>query len=234
MTAALHPAPPAPSVSLLRRMVASLRDPVSGLTHCIGALLAVLGTVLLVVRAASPLLPWHVVTFSVFGASMVLLYTASTLYHWLPLRERGVRLMRRVDHSMIFVYIAATYTPICLIPLRGPWGWSLFGCVWAVAVAGIFTKVFWLHAPRWVSTGIYLGMGWMALVGIYPLVMNLQAGALAWLVAGGAFYSVGAVIYARKRPNRFRHFGFHEIFHLFVMAGSFCHFVVMYSYVSVL
>lgn len=214
-------------------MALALRDPMSGLTHCIGALLAVLGTVLLVVRASIPAMPWHIVTFSIFGGFMILLYLSSTLYHWLPLSETGTRVLRRIDHSMIFLYIAATYTPICLIPLRGGWGWSLFGCVWGIAVAGVFLKIFWLHAPRWLSTAIYLAMGWMVLVGIYPLVVNLETGALAWLVGGGLAYSVGAVIYACKRPDPWPNvFGFHEIFHLFVMLGSFCHFIVMYCYIS--
>jgi len=190
------------------------------------------GAVLLLARVASPAMPWHIVTFAVFGTAMVMLYTASTLYHWLPLSEAGVRLWRRIDHCMIFVYIAATCTPICLIPLRGPWGWSLFGSVWALALAGIFVKVFWLHAPRWLSTGLYLGMGWMVIVGVYPLVVSLPAGALWWLLAGGLFYTVGAVVYASRWPNVARHFGFHELFHVFVMAGSFCHFLVMYLYVS--
>ncbi|XXJ21018.1 PAQR family membrane homeostasis protein TrhA [Desulfovibrio caledoniensis] len=213
-------------------MILSLRDPVSGLTHCIAAALAVLGTVLLIARAASPALPWHIVAFSIFGGGMILLYTASTLYHWLPLGERGVRLLRRVDHSMIFFYIAATYTPICLIPLRGPWGWSLFGVVWGIALGGIVMKIFWLSAPRWLSTSIYLAMGWLVLVGIYPLTKAMSPASLAWLVAGGLVYSLGAVIYAVKWPDPLpRRFGFHEIFHLFVIGGSACHYVLMYWYV---
>ena len=213
-------------------MVIPFRDPVSGLTHMIAALLAVLATVLLILRSVSPAMPWHIVTFSIFGGGMILLYTASTLYHWLPVSEAGVRLLRRVDHSMIFFYIAATYTPICLIPLRGPWGWSLFGVIWGVALAGIVMKIFWLHAPRWLSTAIYLAMGWMVLVGVYPLVMNLSVGALAWLAGGGLVYSVGAVVYAVKWPDPWPgRFGFHEIFHLFVIGGSFCHFVVMYWFI---
>ncbi|WP_207261667.1 hemolysin III family protein [Desulfovibrio sp. Huiquan2017] len=213
-------------------MTFSLRDPVSGLTHCIGAALAVLATVLLIVRSVNPALPWHIVTFSIFGGGMILLYTASTLYHWLPVSEYWVGVLRRVDHSMIFFYIAATYTPICLIPLRGPWGWSMFGGVWGLALAGILMKVFWMNAPRKLSTGIYLAMGWLVLVGIYPLVKTMSPASLVWLVAGGLVYSVGAVIYAIKWPDPFpRLFGFHEIFHLFVIGGSFCHFVVMYWYV---
>ena len=213
-------------------MVVPFRDPVSGLTHMIAALLAVLATVLLILRSVDPAMPWHIVTFSIFGGGMILLYTASTLYHWLPVSEAGVRFLRRVDHSMIFFYIAATYTPICLIPLRGPWGWSLFGVIWGLALAGIVMKIFWMHAPRWLSTGIYLAMGWMVLVGAYPLVMNLSTGALAWLAGGGLVYSVGAVVYALKWPDPWpNRFGFHEIFHVFVIGGSFCHFVVMYWFI---
>ena len=213
-------------------MVVPFRDPVSGLTHMIAALLAVLATVLLILRSVDPAMPWHIVTFSIFGGGMILLYTASTLYHWLPVSEAGVRFLRRVDHSMIFFYIAATYTPICLIPLRGPWGWSLFGVIWGLALAGIVMKIFWMHAPRWLSTAIYLAMGWMVLVGAYPLVMNLSTGALAWLAGGGLVYSVGAVVYALKWPDPWpNRFGFHEIFHVFVIGGSFCHFVVMYWFI---
>lgn len=213
-------------------MVFSLRDPVSGLTHLIGAILAVFATVLLIMRSVDPNLPWHIVTFSIFGGGMILLYTASTLYHWLPVSEKWIRFLRRVDHSMIFFYIAATYTPICLIPLRGPWGWSIFGVIWGLALAGIAMKIFWLHAPRWLSTGIYLAMGWLVLVGAYPLVQNMSVPALAWLAGGGVVYSLGAIVYALKWPNPIpKYFGFHEIFHLFVIGGSACHFVVMYWYI---
>jgi len=213
-------------------MIQSLRDPVSGLTHCIAAALAVLATVLLIMRSVSPVMPWHIVTFSIFGGGMILLYTASTLYHWLPLSDQGIRVLRRVDHSMIFFYIAATYTPICLIPLRGPWGWSIFGVIWGLALAGIVLKVFWMTAPRWLSTAIYLAMGWLVLVGIYPLTQNMSLAAFLWLLGGGVVYSIGAVVYALKWPDPFpKVFGFHEIFHIFVIGGSFCHFVVMYWYV---
>ena len=133
---------------------------------------------------------------------------------------------------MIFFYIAATYTPICLISLRGPWGWSLFGVAWGLALSGIIMKVFWMNAPRWLSTGIYLAMGWLVMIGIYPLYLALPGAALFWLVAGGLAYSAGAVIYALKWPDPFpKRLGFHEIFHLFVIGGSACHFVVMYCYV---
>ena len=210
-----------------------VRDPMSGLTHFIGFCLAIAGLVLLVLDSVDPVKTLHVVTFSVFGGGMILLYLASTLYHWLPLGDRGTMYLRKLDHAMIFVYIAATYTPICLIGLKGAWGWSLFGSVWGLAAAGIVTKLFWMSAPRWLSTAFYLGMGWLVIIGAAPLIRALQTGALFWLTLGGVMYSIGAAIYVVKRPNPWpRVFGFHEIFHVFVMAGSFCHFWVMYEYIT--
>jgi hemolysin III len=134
---------------------------------------------------------------------------------------------------MIFVLIAATYTPICLIPLRGAWGWSLFGSIWGLSTLGIFMKFFWLQAPRWFSTTIYLLMGWLVIVGIWPLIKAIHAGGFLWILIGGLFYTSGAVIYALKKPDPWPNiFGFHEIFHIFVMLGSFSHFWVMYRYVA--
>ncbi len=205
----------------------------SGLTHCIGAILAVAGLVFLILESVNPVKPWHIVSFSVFGTGLILLYTASTLYHWLPLSENGIRNLRRLDHIMIFVLIAATYTPVCLIPLRGPWGWSLFGSVWALAILGIFLKLFWLQAPRWFSTTVYIVMGWLAIAGVWPLIMALHVEGFIWVLMGGLFYTIGAVIYAIKLPNPWPNFfGFHEIFHIFVMLGSVSHFWVMYEYVA--
>lgn len=214
-------------------MLARLRDPMSGLTHFIGFLLAILGLVMLILKSVDPVKPWHITTFSIFSAGMVLLYLASTLYHWLPLSEVGVQRLRRVDHIMIFVMIAATYTPICLIPLRDSIGWVLFGSVWGIAVLGLLIKIFWLQAPRWLSTAIYISMGWLAILGIVPIIKTLQPGAVFWMINGGVLYTFGAVIYAIKRPNPWpNRFGFHEIFHVFVMMGSFSHFMMMYQYIT--
>ena len=215
------------------KMIEKLRDPVSGLTHFIGAILAIVGLILLIYKSVDPVKPWHLVTFSVFGAGLILLYTSSTLYHWLPFSEKGIQRMRRLDHMMIFILIAATYTPICLIPMRGPWGWSLFGSIWGLATLGIFLKFFWLQAPRWFSTMIYILMGWLVVVGIWPLIQALKLGGFMWVLIGGLFYTVGAIIYALKKPDPWPNiFGFHEIFHIFVMLGSFSHFWVMYRYVA--
>jgi hemolysin III len=208
-----------------------LREPLNGFIHAIGAALAVVGLVLLILKGLEPTGSiWHVVTFSIFGAALILLYLCSTLYHWLPLTEVGVQRLKRLDHTMIFVLIAATYTPICLLPLRGPWGWSLFGVVWTIALMGIVFKLFWLGAPRWLSTAIYIVMGWVVLVAIWPLTQTVELGAVVWLALGGLSYTVGAVIYGVKRPN-FSRIGFHEIFHVFCVVGSACHYWMIYRYI---
>jgi hemolysin III len=210
-----------------------LRDPMSGITHGIGALLAVLGLIVLIEKALNPYKPLHLVTYTVFGIGLTALYTVSTLYHSLPVSEEGDRFWRKLDHMMIFVLIAATYTPFCLIPLHGPWGWGIFGTVWGLAAAGILFTIFWIDAPRGLAAGMYVAMGWVAIVGIWPLVRALSAEALTWLFAGGVFYTVGALIYAVKRPDPWPGwFGFHEVFHIFVIFGSLCHFWTVYKYVS--
>lgn len=214
-------------------MFVKLKDPVSGLTHLGGVFLAIAGLCLLVVSAVRYGTAWHVISFSIFGASLILLYTSSTLYHLLPLSDEGSHTLRRIDHIMIFVLIAGSYTPFCLVPLRGPWGWSLFGTVWGITIAGLMLKLFWMEAPRWLYTAVYLLMGWICVIAIYPLIMSVPPGGMFWLVLGGIFYSVGTLIYGFKWPNPFpKVFGFHEIWHLFVLGGSFCHFWAVYSYIT--
>ncbi len=204
----------------------------NGFTHFIGVLLAIAGLVLLLTRSSMPFTARHAVSFSIFGSAMILLYLFSTLYHWLNLKESTLEVLRKIDHIMIFVFIAATYTPVCLVTLGGGWGWSMFGSVWGLTLAGFVLKIFWLNAPRWLYTAIYLMMGWIIIIGIWPLVQSLAFGGIMWLLTGGIFYSVGAVIYGLKKPNPWPGIlGFHEIFHLFVLAGSFSHFWLMYLYV---
>jgi len=214
------------------KMKIKFRDPVSGLTHFLAALLSVAGLIVLLTRSGLPFTIWHTVSFSIFGVSMILLYTFSTLYHWLPVSGKSLEVFRKIDHSMIFVFIAASYTPVCLVILRGGWGWSIFGTVWAITVAGLFLKIFWLNAPRVLYTSIYVVMGWIIVVGIWPLQKAMAFMGLMWLLIGGLFYSVGAIIYATKKPDPIpRILGFHEIFHVFIMLGSFSHFWMMYYYV---
>jgi hemolysin III len=210
--------------------IAQWKDPGSALTHLIGALFSVVGLVVLVYRAAVYGTVWHVVSLSIFGTSMVLLYTASTVYHAVHASSETTVVLRKVDHMMIFVLIAGTYTPFCLLPLRGAWGWSLFGAIWGCAVAGMITKLYWLNAPRWLYTGFYVLMGWLIVVAIYPLALKVTTQSLVWLIAGGLAYTVGAVLYAIKRPNPWPgKFGFHEIWHLFVMAGTAAHFAAIFK-----
>lgn len=206
----------------------------NGFTHFIGVILSIAATFLLIIKSNDSQSLIGVISISVFGISMILLFTASTLYHWLKLSEEGIKKLRKVDHIMIFIYIAATYTPICIIVLKGYTGWLLLIAVWLVAIFGVIIKLFWMNAPRWLSTLIYVLMGWLAVVVIYPLFSSLEIEALLWLFTGGLFYTVGAIIYALKKPDPFPGIlGFHEIFHLFVLAGSFSHYWLMYKYISI-
>lgn len=206
-------------------MLRNWKDPVSALTHLVGALLAVAGLVILVAHAARGGSVWQLVADSVFGASMIALYSASTVYHIIPGTGKLNLVLRKLDHIMIYVLIAGTYTPFCLGPLRGPWGWSLFGAIWGLALGGLVLKLFWMNAPRWLSTVLYIVMGWLVVVAMYPLVQRSPAAAVEWLLAGGIAYTVGAVFYATKWPKLWPPtFGFHELWHLFVMAGTISHF----------
>ncbi|MEA4814998.1 MAG: hemolysin III family protein [Oscillospiraceae bacterium] len=218
-----------------KRIGAEIRDPYDGLrfysalTHGIGAALSVACTAWLIVSAAIyGASVWHIVTFAVFGASMTALYLASCLYHCVNTSVRGRLALRKMDHSMIFVLIAGTYTPICLVVLRGPWGWSMFGIIWALAIAGIFTTLFWLNKPRILTTALYIGMGWMALIAFVPLLRVMPAAGMAWMLTGGALYTVGGVMYGLKWPlKNAEKFGCHEVFHVFIMLGSVCFAMLM-------
>ena len=225
---------PAKGVSTRRRPRRSRRrpvDPFSSYSHLFGAALAIIAAVVLVAVSRND--PWRVVAFSIYGASLVLLYLASTVFHWalVPLAQR--KWLNRIDHIAIFLLIAGTYTPICLVTLRGAWGWTMLGVIWSAAVAGTIVKLGFPSLPRSVSAAIYVAMGWVAVVATLPLVRAVPLPGLLWLLAGGLLYTTGAVIYATRRPNPYpRVFGFHEIFHLFVLAGSGAHFVFMLRYVA--
>ncbi len=210
-----------------------LRDPVNGLTHLVGGLLASVGLVVLLAKAASGGRVDQLVAFGVFGFSLIALYTASALYHLLPLSAVGVARLRRIDHMTIFLLIAGTYTPFCLLALDGGWRVGLLGLIWSLALCGILLKFLWMDAPRWLSVVLYLGMGWVALVAAPALFRAVPAGGMAWVLAGGLVYSAGALIYGLKRPNLMPGvLGFHEVWHLFVMAGSACHFWAVLGYIA--
>ena len=198
----------------------------NAVTHGVGAGLSIAGLVLLILRAVHTGDPWRVVSFTIFGVTMVLLYLTSTLYHSLArTRARGV--FKVMDHSLIYVLIAGTYTPFLLVNLRGPWGWSLFGVVWGLAVAGVVFKI--MHADRFrrLSTLLYLGMGWVGVIAVKPMLAEVPTPALYWLLAGGLSYTLGTAVYV-QRDVKFHHAGWH----LFVLAGTACHFVAVYGYLG--
>ena len=210
-----------------------MREPVSGLTHAAGGALATAGLVLLLATAASARRVDQIVAFGVFGLSLISLYTASSLYHLLPLSPAGVAKLRRLDHMSIFLLIAGTYTPFCLLALEGAWRWGLLTLIWVLALCGVLLKLFWMDAPRWLSVVLYLGMGWVAVIAAPALFRAVPVGGMAWVLAGGLTYSAGALVYALKRPNLVPGvFGFHEVWHLFVIAGSACHFWAVFRYVA--
>jgi hemolysin III len=194
-------------------------------THLAGALLAVSGAITLIVLTASAGDPWKIVSVSIFGATLILLYTASTLYH--SLRGRAKRVLRKLDHLSIYLLIAGTYTPFCLITLRGPWGWTLFGIVWSLAIVGMLQEIRPRSDARVLSLIIYAVMGWVVVIAIGPLVEHLETAGIAWLVAGGLCYTIGIVFYAFD--ERFRHW--HGIWHLFVLGGSLAHYIAIAGYV---
>lgn len=210
-----------------------LREPINALTHAVGVVLGAAGLVLLLVLADGD--PLRTASAVVYGVSLIVLYLASTLLHALRVGSRTLRALRIFDHAAIFVLIAGSYTPLTLVTLQernGTLGWSLFGVVWGLALLGVLFKLVWIGAPRWISTGLYLLLGWLAVLAIGPLFAALPAPALGWLLAGGLAYSVGAVVYATQRPNPVPGvFGYHEIWHLFVLAGSAFHFVLIARYV---
>ena len=197
----------------------------NAVSHLVGAVLALAGTVVLIVLAALSGDPWKIVSVSIYGATLVMLYSFSTLYH--SLRGRTKNILRKLDHTSIYLLIAGSYTPFCLVTLRGPWGWSLFGVVWGLAVFGILQELWSKSAARILSVVIYIVMGWAALAVLAQLRHALGPAGFAWLVAGGLFYTIGIIFYVID--TRLKHA--HGIWHLFVIAGSACHYVAILLYV---
>lgn len=216
-------------------MQITIREPGSAITHFIGMMMAIFATTPLLVKAAMDPGAGGLISLAVFMLSMVLLYGASAAYHSINVSEKVIKIFRKIDHMMIFVLIAGSYTPVCMIVLGGRLGYTLLAVVWGIAVLGMTIKAFWITCPKWFSSVIYIAMGWVC-VGVFgPLWHTLPSGAFLWLLAGGIIYTVGGIIYALKLPifnSRHANFGSHEIFHLFVMGGSICHFIFMYLYVA--
>ena len=214
-------------------MQITIREPGSAITHFIAMMMAVFATVPLLVKAGIQSGWENFLAMAIFMGSMILLYGASATYHSVDLTGRSLRIFRKLDHMMIFVLIAGSYTPVCLIVLGGKLGYTLLALVWGIAAVGMLVKACWITCPKWFSSVIYIAMGWVCVLVFGPLLKTLSAPAFLWLLAGGIIYTV--VIYALKLPifnAKHKFFGSHEVFHLFVMGGSICHFIFMYLYVA--
>lgn len=210
-----------------------LREPINGLTHFIGAVLSLFALIAMLLKAylrGSSTVTLASVIF--FGVSMILLYSASATYHSVIASDKIIKRLKRLDHSMIFILIAGSYAPFCLVALSGKVGFNLFLAVTICAVVGIAFKLCWVTCPRWLSSTMYIGIGWFAIFAIYPMSQVLPTIGLVWLVLGGLMYTIGGVIYALKSDKiRIWLFGRHEIFHVFIMIGTLCHFVCVFSYI---
>lgn len=212
--------------------ISRLREPISGLTHLLGAVLAIIGAAALLQRTRSGDLAQTTALF-LFAVTLFFMYLASALFHLIPGKDSVVRALQRFDHIMIFLFIAGSYTPFCLIGLRGHGGFILFCAIWSLAALGVLTKIFWFEAPRWVSTLIYVVMGWTGALAFLPIKHFMLPEAQFWLFAGGMTYTAGAFVYGFEKPNLLPpHFASHELWHLFVMGGSACHFWAVYNYLS--
>jgi hemolysin III len=207
----------------MTRLRHSVEEVANTITHGIGLLLSVVGFVVLLVLAALRGTAWHIVACSIYGATLICLYTASTLYHAV-ISPRVKRALRIFDHSAIYLLIAGTYTPFLLVSLRGPWGWSLFGVIWGLALAGVLFKFWFVERFVILSTAVYIAMGWLVVIAAKPVITHVPFTALIWLLAGGLAYTGGVIFFAAKRiPYS------HAIWHLFVLAGSICHYFAVLS-----
>ncbi|MEH7300607.1 PAQR family membrane homeostasis protein TrhA [Neobacillus drentensis] len=210
-----------------------IREPINGLTHLAGAVLAFVGLLALVIKTAmTDPSPLAITAVIIFGVSMILLYSASATYHMVIAHDKVIAFLRRLDHSMIFVLIAGTYTPFCFISLNGKIGAILFSIISSVAISGVVFKMVWFTCPRWISTALYIAMGWMIVFVFSPLTGSLNPMGLVLLILGGIFYTIGGVIYgAKPKFLETKYLGFHEIFHIFILLGSLAHFFSVFLYV---
>jgi hemolysin III len=212
-------------------MLSKMREPVNGLTHLFAAIVALIGLVGLIILGWGE--PGRVLSLTVYGVSLVLLFSASATYHLVNASPEVTQRLRKFDHSAIYLLIAGTYTPICFNMFEGFWKWGLLGIVWGLALAGIGVKLFFIKAPRWLTAGVYVLMGWLGMIAIQEMLASLPAGGLAWLLAGGIIFTLGAVVYVTKFFNFVPgKFGFHEVWHIFVILGALAHFVMIAIYVA--
>jgi len=207
-------------------MLSKLREPVNGLTHLAGAIVAFFGQIALL------LVGWpvtaKVVSVVIYGLSLIAMFSASAAYHLAQARPKVLEILRKLDHSAIFLLIAGTYTPFCLVAFTGFFRWGLLALIWAIALAGILVKVFYIQAPRWLNAVMYVLMGWLCVIVAPQMPSVLPVSAIAWLIVGGVVYTLGAVVYATKLFNFVPgKFGFHEVWHIFVLLGALAHFVAV-------
>ncbi|MFZ6030037.1 MAG: PAQR family membrane homeostasis protein TrhA [Chloroflexota bacterium] len=211
--------------------MSKFRDPVSGFTHLVAAVFSAVGAALLVWFGNDNI--GKQVSLLIYGFSLVQMFTASAVYHLVSARPRVIKALRKFDHAAIYLLIAGSYTPICMHYFTGFWRWGMLAIVWALAVTGVIFKIFIIRTPRGFNTAIYLLMGWLSLVAAGEIFTKLPGSALVWLLLGGVFFTIGAVIYVAKKPNFFPGvFGFHEIWHIFVILGCLCHFVIMAAFIA--
>lgn len=213
------------------KLIEKFREPVNGLTHLFAAILSIGGTVVLVALAFGN---WQkAVSMLVYGISLVLLFAASATYHLVKGSPKTIETLRKFDHAAIFLLIAGTYTPICYNNFTGFWKWGLLAIIWSIALAGVLIKSFYVRSPRWLSATIYLIMGWIVMLAISEMIKTLPVGAIVWIAVGGVIYSLGAIVYSTKMFNFIPgKFGFHEVWHIFVILGALAHFIAIAFYVA--
>ena len=222
-------------MTMAEQLKEHIKDPGSAITHFIGMLMAICGAIPLLIKAAHEPGRVSLISLAVYAISLILLYAASTTYHTFDISAKVNTILKKIDHMMIFILIAGTYTPVCLIVLGNKSGYRMLSLVWGIAIVGIIINALWINCPKWFSSVIYIAMGWVCIMVIRQIVAALTPAAFTWLLAGGIIYTIGGVIYALKLPifnSKHKNFGSHEIFHLFVMGGSFCHYMMMYGYVA--
>ncbi len=207
-------------------MFKNIREPVNSLTHWVGAVLAIIGLIALLTVSWGT--PAKMISVAIYGASLIFLFSASATYHAVNRKDQVLEIFRKVDHAAIFLLIAGTYTPFCVNAFTGFWQWGLLSIIWSLALIGVFVKIFYIHSPRWLNAGIYVVMGWLGILGAGQVVTNLPVWVISWLVAGGVIYTLGAIVYSTKMFNFVPGvFGFHEIWHIFVMVAAAAHFIAV-------
>lgn len=215
----------------MKYKLSQLREPVNGLTHLIAAGASVIGLIVLLVIGWGD--PGKVISLTIYGGSLILMFLASGFYHSVNADPDTMLKLRKFDHSAIYLLIAGTYTPICFIMLDGFWKWGMLSIIWGLALVGITVKIFFIKAPRWVTAGVYIIMGWLCIIGIQEILVALPAGALFWLALGGIIYTLGAVVYITKTMDFVPDvFGFHEVWHIFVILGALAHYMMIAVYIA--